>query len=55
MTSALAVEYQAWIREASGESDVSQLASEWGDFAAEKQPVLTLFGAFDTGLSLIHI
>ncbi len=53
MTSALAVEYQTWIREVSGEADVSRLASEWGDFAAEKQPVLTLFGAFDTGKSSV--
>ncbi|BAC19665.1 hypothetical protein HMPREF0290_2828 [Corynebacterium efficiens YS-314] len=53
MTSASAVEYQAWIREVSGESDFSRLASEWGDFAAEKQSVLTLFGAFDTGKSSI--
>ncbi len=53
MMSALAVEYQAWIREVSGESDASRLASEWGVYAAEKQPVLTLFGAFDTGKSSI--
>lgn len=53
MTSVLAKEYQSWIREVSGESAVSRLASEWGDFTAQKEPVLTLFGAFDTGKSSI--
>lgn len=53
MTSASAAEYQAWIGEVSGDADASRLASDWSDFAAEERPVLTLFGAFDTGKSSI--
>lgn len=53
MMSASAAEYRAWIREVSGDTEASQLASDWSDFAAEERPVLTLFGAFDTGKSSI--
>lgn len=53
MTSASAAEYEAWIREVSGDADATRLASDWSDFAAEERPVLTLFGAFDTGKSSI--
>lgn len=53
MTSASTADYQAWIREVSGATAASRLASDWSDFAAEKRPVLTLFGAFDTGKSSI--
>lgn len=53
MTSASAAEYQAWLSDVSGEADVSRLAKDWSVFAAEERPVLTLFGAFDTGKSSI--
>lgn len=53
MTSTSAAEYRAWIGEVSGEADVSRLANDWSGFAAEERPVLTLFGAFDTGKSSI--
>ncbi len=53
MTSAAAAKCQAWIGDVSGESDASRLASGWSDFASGEWPVLTLFGAFDTGKSSI--
>lgn len=53
MTSASAAEYQAWISDVSGDADAARLAIDWSDFAAEERPVLTLFGAFDTGKSSI--
>lgn len=53
MTSASAAEYQAWISDVSGDVDAARLAIDWSDFAAEERPVLTLFGAFDTGKSSI--
>lgn len=53
MTSASAADYQAWIREVSGDAEASRLEIDWSDFAAEERPVLTLFGAFDTGKSSI--
>lgn len=53
MTSAAAAKCQAWIGDVSGEADASRLASGWSDFAAGEWPVLTLFGAFDTGKSSI--
>ena len=53
MTSAAAAKCQAWIGDVSGEADASRLASGWSDFASGEWPVLTLFGAFDTGKSSI--
>ncbi|MBK9159215.1 MAG: hypothetical protein IPM11_14095 [Micropruina sp.] len=53
MTSAAAAKCQAWIGDVSGDADASRLASGWSDFAAGERPVLTLFGAFDTGKSSI--
>lgn len=53
MTSAAAAKCQAWIGDVSGEADASRLARGWSDFASGEWPVLTLFGAFDTGKSSI--
>lgn len=53
MTSAAAAKCQAWIGDVSGEADASRLANGWSDFASGEWPVLTLFGAFDTGKSSI--
>lgn len=53
MTSASAAEYQAWISDVSGDADAIRLTKDWSNFAAEERPVLTLFGAFDTGKSSI--
>lgn len=44
---------RSWVSEASGAESVEQLDSVWEEFAARKQPVVTLFGAFDTGKSSI--
>ncbi len=53
MTTPSAAKYQAWIEAVAGDVEVSRLASDWSQFAAEQRPVLTLFGAFDTGKSSI--
>lgn len=45
--------FRSWLREVSGDERVEQLNLVWADFAGRKQPVVTLFGAFDTGKSSI--
>ena len=53
MTVHSATELQSWISDVSGEDDTAKLSAEWAEFAGRRQPVLTLFGAFDTGKSSI--
>ncbi|MEC5175990.1 hypothetical protein RCH16_000989 [Cryobacterium sp. MP_M5] len=53
MTVHSATELQSWISDVSGEDDTAKLSVEWAEFAGRRQPVLTLFGAFDTGKSSI--
>ena len=44
---------RSWLSEASGADEVEGLDSQWADFASNTQPVVTLFGAYDTGKSSI--
>ena len=44
---------QAWLGEASGDQAVGELDAAWATFAATHNPVVTLFGAYDTGKSSI--
>lgn len=44
---------RAWLGEASGADALSGLDTQWEDFASTSQPVVTLFGAYDTGKSSI--
>lgn len=53
MTPANPDELRSWIAEVSGAESVEQLDSAWTGFAEREQPVVTLFGAFDTGKSSI--
>lgn len=46
-------ELSAWIGQVSGEDAVQELASSWDNHNRHRQPVATLFGAFDTGKSSI--
>lgn len=47
------IEVQAWIGEVSGSESLQQLNTAWANFASHEQPVVTLFGAYDTGKSSI--
>lgn len=53
MKSLSPAEVMSWIGEVAGDSAVEQLASTWAEFASYEQPVVTFFGAFDTGKSSI--
>ena len=44
---------QVWLGKASGNRAVSDLDAVWATFAATHNPVVTLFGAYDTGKSSI--
>lgn len=44
---------RSWLNEVSGADALKELDSQWGDFASNTQPVVTLFGAYDTGKSSI--
>ena len=53
MKSLSPAEVASWIGEVAGDSAVEQLASTWTEFANYERPVVTFFGAFDTGKSSI--
>jgi hypothetical protein len=45
--------HRSWVREASGDVAVAALDATWTEFAVGTKPVVTLFGAYDTGKSSI--
>lgn len=53
MTSTDFERLRSWIGEVSGAESVERLDAVWTEFAIREQPVVTLFGAFDTGKSSI--
>lgn len=44
---------RSWLNEVSGADALRGLDSQWVDFASNTRPVVTLFGAYDTGKSSI--
>lgn len=45
--------FQEWLRRAVGEDRADELRKSLDEFAQREKPVITLFGAFDTGKSAI--
>lgn len=53
MTTGASADHRSWISEASGDAGVAKFKATWEEFAAGAKPVVTLFGAYDTGKSSI--
>ncbi|NUU18471.1 GTPase domain-containing protein [Cellulomonas humilata] len=53
MSTAPIADLRAWISEAAGAAALDVLDSRWAEFLSYGQPVVTLFGAYDTGKSSI--